>query len=151
VALAFAEADLKFKALKTKRWRILGELLGQLNRGQHPVAEGEIVVMMIRTADARHVETKIIDHPGFVTIAYLNKAGVSKTEESRGVQTAKRTKRGARKDVSGFVFMILFSKRILELLFRHARLAKQLQPRCDESKDDAAVCNMAGVRQCAGV
>jgi hypothetical protein len=78
VATAFGEADKKFtKSVPPIRWRILHKLLRNLNSGLDKVTSGEIVIVMTRTGAATWNEAMTIDHPQFVTMAYLNFAEVS--------------------------------------------------------------------------
>ena len=59
-----------------------------------------------------------IDHPQFVTMAYLNFAEVSTSADEHDKITKQLNAMGAANDFSGFVYVILMSKRILELLVK---------------------------------
>ena len=97
------------------RWRILVELLARLDF-EAPVAPGEIVVVVYRVGDAIWNEASLIDHPAFVTQAYLNSDEVTKNKKAHDDAVERMEGEGARKDTSGFVYIIMFSKRIMQLL-----------------------------------
>ena len=115
VAMAYAEADAKFTTVTSDRWRILAELLAKLDV-EAPVAPGEIVVVVYRVGDAIWNEASLIDHPAFVTQAYLNADEVTKNKKAHDDAVERMEGEGARKDTSGFVYIIMFSKRIMQLL-----------------------------------
>lgn len=116
VAMAYAEADRKFTHdAMPDRWRILVELLARLDF-EAPVAPGEIVVVVYRVGDAIWNEASLIDHPAFVTQAYLNADEVTKNKKAHDDAVERMEGEGARKDTSGFVYIIMFSKRIMQLL-----------------------------------
>ena len=115
VAMAYAEADSKLTHVTSDRWRILVELLAKLDV-EAPVAPGEIVVVVYRVGDAIWNEASLIDHPAFVTQAYLNCDEVTKNKKAHDDAVERMEGEGARKDTSGFVYIIMFSKRIMQLL-----------------------------------
>ena len=117
VASAFGEVNKKFTiSTPPKRWRILHKLLRSLNSGLDKVTAGEIVIVLTRTGAASWNEAMTIDHPQFVTMAYLNFAEVSTSADEHDKITKQLNAMGAANDFSGFVYVILMSKRILELL-----------------------------------
>ena len=76
--------------------------------------------MMYRAGDAIWNEASLIDHPAFVTQApaqaYLNADEVTKNKKAHDDAVERMEGEGARKDTSGFVYIIMFSKRIMQLL-----------------------------------
>jgi hypothetical protein len=120
VASAFGEADKKF-TLGVKapiRWKLLYKLLHELNTSSDKVAQDEIVIVMAATGAASWNEAVTIDHPEFVTMAYLNSAEVSKSHEKHEERVEQLNGAGSANDFGGFVYVILMSKRILELLVK---------------------------------
>jgi hypothetical protein len=125
VASAFGEVDKKFtNSVPPIRWRFLHKLLRHLNNGLDKVSAGEVVIVMTSTGAATWNEAMTIDHPGFVTMAYLNFAEVSTSAEEHRKSVKKMKAVGAANDFNGFVYVILLSKRILELLVKMDRWPK---------------------------
>ena len=106
---------------RTKYWHFLcshplHKLLRHLNNGPDKVTAGEIVIVMTSTGAATWNEAMTIDHMGFVTMAYLNFKEVSTSAKEHRKSVKKLIAVGASNDFNGFVYIILMSKRILELL-----------------------------------
>ena len=119
VAAVFGEVDKKFTTSTPPiRWRFLHKLLRDLNSGLDKVTPGEVVIVMTSTGGATWNEAMTIDHPGFVTMAYLNCAEVSTSAKEHRKSVKKMKAAWAANDFDGFVYVILFSKRILELLVK---------------------------------
>ena len=119
VASAFGEADKKFTSSSPPvRWEMLYKLLREINRGSDKVVEGEIVIVMAPTGAASWNEAMTIDNPEFVTRAYLNSAEVSMSHEKHEERVEQLNDEGTANDFCGFVYVILMSKRILELLVK---------------------------------
>ena len=97
-------------------WKLLHKLLHELNTGSDKVAQGEIVVVMAGAGVASWNEAMTIDHPEFVTRAYLNSAEVSMSHEKHEERVEPLNDVGSANDFGGFVYVVLMSKRILELL-----------------------------------
>ena len=91
-------------------------MLRHLNNGPDKVTAGEVVIVMTSTGAATWNEAMTIDHMGFVTMAYLNFKEVSTSAKEHTESVKKMKAAGVANDFNGFVYVILFSKRILELL-----------------------------------
>ena len=125
VAAVFGEVDKKFTTSTPPiRWRFLHKLLRDLNSGLDKVTPGEVVIVMTSTGAATWNEAMTIDHPGFVTMAYLNFKEVSTSAKEHRKSVKKLIAAGASNDFNGFVYVILMSKRILELLAKMDRWPK---------------------------